>query len=121
MYSIGGGGGDVWVGRQRGGLTRLRLQGTAVSVERYTQADGLAQDSVYAVHRARDGAVWAGTLSGGASRFKDGVFTNYGTRQWARLEYRGVHSRERRRHDVVRNAEWREHVLARRLAPVCDD
>ena len=28
-------------------------------------------------HRARDGAVWAGTLSGGASRFKDGVFTTH--------------------------------------------
>jgi signal transduction histidine kinase/ligand-binding sensor domain-containing protein len=79
VYSIGGGGGDVWVGRQRGGLTRLRLEGSDLEVERYTQAGGLAQDSVYAVHRARDGAVWAGTLSGGASRFKGGVFTNYDT------------------------------------------
>ena len=34
---------------------------------------------MYAVHRARDGAVWAGTLSGGASRFKDGAFTTYDT------------------------------------------
>jgi signal transduction histidine kinase/ligand-binding sensor domain-containing protein len=79
VYSIGGGGGDVWVGRQRGGLTRLRFDDGDLSVERYTQAGGLAQDSVYAVHRARDGAVWAGTLSGGASRFKDGSFTNYDT------------------------------------------
>ena len=29
--------------------------------------------------RARDGAVWAGTLSAGASRFKDGAFTNFTT------------------------------------------
>jgi len=79
VYSIGGGNGDVWVGRQRGGLMRLRVHDSAVSVDRFTHADGLAQDSVYAVHRARDGAVWAGTLSGGASRFKDGVFTNFGT------------------------------------------
>ncbi len=34
------------------------------------QATGLAQNSVYAVHESRDGTVWAGTLSGGVSRFK---------------------------------------------------
>jgi ligand-binding sensor domain-containing protein/signal transduction histidine kinase len=78
IYSIhGGSDGDVWVGRQRGGLTRLR--GKALAVDHFTHADGLAQDSVYAVHRARDGAIWAGTLSGGASRFKDGQFTTYDT------------------------------------------
>jgi len=79
VYSIGGGGDEVWVGRQRGGLTRIRAQGETFSVDRFTRADGLAQDNVYAVHRARDGAVWAGTLSAGVSRFKDGVFTNYDT------------------------------------------
>ena len=50
-------GDEIWVGRQRGGLTRLRAAaGAAFAAERFTQADGLAQDSVYAVHRARDGA-----------------------------------------------------------------
>jgi signal transduction histidine kinase/ligand-binding sensor domain-containing protein len=78
VYSIDGGNDEIWLGRQRGGLTRLRLRGTTVTAERFTHADGLAQDSVYAVHRARDGAIWAGTLSAGASRFKDGVFTTYG-------------------------------------------
>jgi signal transduction histidine kinase len=29
------------------------------------------------VHQSRDGAVWAGTLSGGVSRFADGRFTTY--------------------------------------------
>jgi signal transduction histidine kinase/streptogramin lyase len=77
VYSIDGGGGDVWVGRQRGGLSRLRVNGSTVDIDRFTHADGLAQDSVYTVLRARDGAVWAGTLSGGASRFKDGAFTNF--------------------------------------------
>jgi signal transduction histidine kinase len=77
VYSIAGDRDEVWVGRQRGGLTRLRPKGDGFSAERFTQADGLAQNSVYAVHQARDGAVWAGTLSGGASRFKDGVFTTY--------------------------------------------
>jgi signal transduction histidine kinase len=79
VYSIGGSGEDIWVGRQRGGLTHIHRRGSAFATETFTRKDGLAQDQVYAVHRARDGAVWAGTLSGGASRFKDGVFTTYTT------------------------------------------
>lgn len=79
VYSIDGGKGEVWVGRQRGGLTRVRVLEDEVVAERFTQAAGLAQDNVYAVYRARDGAVWAGTLSGGASRLRDGVFTTYST------------------------------------------
>jgi signal transduction histidine kinase/ligand-binding sensor domain-containing protein len=79
VYSIGGRGDEIWIGRQRGGLTRLRVQNGVVTATRFTQADGLAQDNVYAVHQTRDGAVWAGTLSAGVSRFKDGVFTNYDT------------------------------------------
>jgi signal transduction histidine kinase len=39
--------------------------------------DGLAQNSVYSVHRDRDGTVWAGTVTGGVSRLKNGRFTNY--------------------------------------------
>src|SRR6185369_9930632 len=31
------------------------------------------------VHRGRDAAVWAGTISRGASRLKDGAFTTYTT------------------------------------------
>ena len=79
VYSISGGAGEVWMGRQRGGLTRLRIQGDAITAETFTQADGLSQNNVYAVYRARDGTVWAGTLSGGVSRFKDGVFTTFTT------------------------------------------
>ncbi len=77
IYSLDGSGGDRWIGRQRGGLTHLRTQGDAVIAETFTQRDGLAQNYVYAVHRDRGGAVWAGTLSGGVSRFRDGGFTNY--------------------------------------------
>jgi ligand-binding sensor domain-containing protein/signal transduction histidine kinase len=80
VYSIAGNGTDVWIGRQRGGLTHLRPQANgSFGVERLTHADGLAQNSVYAVHQARDGAVWAGTLSGGVSRFANGAFTTYTT------------------------------------------
>ncbi len=74
VYSITGGSGELWVGRQRGGLTRLRYQAGELTSESYTQAQGLAQNSVYAVHQDRDGTVWAATLSGGVSRLKDGKF-----------------------------------------------
>jgi ligand-binding sensor domain-containing protein/signal transduction histidine kinase len=77
VYSITGGKDEVWVGRQRGGLTRLVFRGDKFTATTYTQNDGLAQNSVFAVHRSRDGTVWAGTLSGGVSRFKDGRFTTY--------------------------------------------
>lgn len=77
VYSITGGPDDVWVGRQQGGLTRLRFEGSALSAKTFTTADGLAQNNVYAVFQSRDGSVWAGTLNGGASHFHDGKFTNF--------------------------------------------
>ena len=79
VYSIAGGGDELWLGRQRGGLTRLRTAAGSFETTTYTQADGLAQNSVYSVYEARDGAVWAGTLSGGVSKLERGKFTNYGT------------------------------------------
>jgi signal transduction histidine kinase/ligand-binding sensor domain-containing protein len=78
-YSIAGGGGEVWIGRRRGGLTRLREEGGALVAQTFTRSDGLAQDSVYAVLRTREGEVWAGTLSGGASRLRDGRFVSFTT------------------------------------------
>ena len=60
-------------------MTRVRAPATRFATETFTERDGLAQNQVFAVHRARDGAVWAGTLSRGASRLKDGAFTTYTT------------------------------------------
>jgi ligand-binding sensor domain-containing protein len=79
VYSIDGGEGDIWIGRQRGGLTRVRDDGRSLEVRTYTQADGLPENSIYAVHVARDRSVWAATLSRGVTRFKDGRFTTYTT------------------------------------------
>jgi len=79
VYSISGRADVVWVGRQRGGLTRLRLRNGAIASQSYTEEDGLAQNSAYAVYEGRDGSVWAGTLNGGVSKFKDGHFTTYTT------------------------------------------
>jgi len=80
VYSITGAGkDDVWVGRQKGGLTHLRYLGHSFTARTYTQADGLAQNSVYSLYRSRDGTVWSGTLSSGVSQLKNGHFTNYTT------------------------------------------
>jgi signal transduction histidine kinase/ligand-binding sensor domain-containing protein len=79
IYSMTGAPDELWIGRQRGGLTRVRGQGDSIARDTFTQADGLAQNNVSVVHRARDGAIWAGTLSGGVSRFRNGVFTTYTT------------------------------------------
>jgi signal transduction histidine kinase len=79
VYSISGRADEVWVGRQRGGLTRLQFRNGAMGSQSYTEANGLAQNSAYAVYESRDGSVWAGTLNGGVSKFKDGRFTTYTT------------------------------------------
>jgi signal transduction histidine kinase/ligand-binding sensor domain-containing protein len=80
VYSIAGGErNELWLGRQRGGLTRLRYLQGVPRAKTYTQADGLAQDSVYAVYRDRGGTIWSGTLNGGVSALRDGQFTTYTT------------------------------------------
>jgi ligand-binding sensor domain-containing protein len=79
IYSIAGGNDGIWIGRQSGGLTRIPHNGAWGGSKTYTQANGLAQNSVYAVYEAPDGTVWAGTLSGGVSRLRDGRFTTYTT------------------------------------------
>ncbi len=79
VYSISGRADVVWAGRQRGGITRLQFRNGAIQTQSYTEANGLAQNSAYAVYESRDGSVWAGTLNGGVSKFKDGHFTTYTT------------------------------------------
>jgi ligand-binding sensor domain-containing protein/signal transduction histidine kinase len=79
VYSITGSRDELWIGRRRGGLTHLRYTGGSITTKTYTQADGLAQNGVYAVYQSRDGPVWAATLSGGVSEFRDHHFTTYTT------------------------------------------
>lgn len=80
IYSIAGDKSSVWIGRQRGGLTHLSYKDGSYRTETYTEAQGLVQNSVYAVNQNRDGSVWAGTLSGGVSQFSNGKFRNYTTK-----------------------------------------
>jgi len=77
VYSLAGDKEDLWIGRQRGGLTWLRYDNDDVEAKTYTESDGLAQNSVYSVYRARDGTIWAGTLSAGVSVLRNGRFRNY--------------------------------------------
>ncbi len=77
VYSIAGRANELWLGRQHGGLTHLQWRNGTITGQTFTKEDGLAQNSVYAVLESRDGSVWAGTLSGGVSRFRDGRFTTY--------------------------------------------
>jgi ligand-binding sensor domain-containing protein/signal transduction histidine kinase len=79
IYSLSGRHNDVWIGRQQGGLTHLVYDGDSLQTRTYKQADGLAQDSVFAVHESRDGTVWAGTLSAGVSAYANGTFKTYNT------------------------------------------
>ena len=79
VYSIAGTKDDLWIGRQQSGLTHLHYAAGSLTTRTYTEVDGLAQNSVYAVFQSSDGSVWAGTLSGGVSQFANGRFTNYTT------------------------------------------
>ena len=79
VYSIAGGPGEIWVGRQRGGLTRLRSDGWSIAAQTFTAAQGLAPGQIFTVHRNRDGTVWAGSLGGGVSRLQNGSLKTYTT------------------------------------------
>lgn len=77
VYSITGKEDELWIGRQRGGLTHLRYKDGSVTSETYTQANGLAQNTINATYETRDGTVWAGSLKGGVTKLKDGKLTTY--------------------------------------------
>jgi ligand-binding sensor domain-containing protein/signal transduction histidine kinase len=79
VYSITGRKNEIWIGTQRSGLKRFEYKNEVTGGKTYTQANGLAENSVFAVHQSRDGAVWAGTLTSGVSKFKDGKFVTYTT------------------------------------------
>src|SRR6266496_236470 len=79
IYSISGRNHEIWIGRQHSGLTRLDYNNGIVAANTYTRTNGLAQNSVYTVHQGHDDAVWAGTLSGGASKLKGGQIVSYTT------------------------------------------
>jgi signal transduction histidine kinase/ligand-binding sensor domain-containing protein len=80
VYSITGSDNEVWVARRYGGLTRLLLQGDGLQASTYSKQSGLPQDAVYSVYREPNGTVWAGTLNQGLSRFRDGGWHTFTTK-----------------------------------------
>jgi ligand-binding sensor domain-containing protein/signal transduction histidine kinase len=78
-YSITGRKNEIWIGTQRSGLKCFEYRNEVTGGKTYTQANGLAENSVFAVYQSPDGAVWAGTLTSGVSKFKDGKFVTYTT------------------------------------------
>jgi ligand-binding sensor domain-containing protein/signal transduction histidine kinase len=79
IYSITGRKNEIWLGTQHSGLKRFEYRNGVIGGKTYKQANGLAENSVFAVYQSRDGAVWAGTLTSGISKFKDGRFVTYTT------------------------------------------
>jgi PAS domain S-box-containing protein len=79
IYSIAGRDHEIWIGRQKGGLTRLLYSDEIITTETYGRPNGLKQNSVYATYQGRDGAVWGGTLSSGIIRLKHGKISTYTT------------------------------------------
>lgn len=81
IYSIGGGEeNEIWIARKFGGVTRLTLNGDTLESSTYTRRDGLGQNSISSIYRARDGTVWAGTVSEGLSRLRDKKWRTFTTR-----------------------------------------
>jgi signal transduction histidine kinase/ligand-binding sensor domain-containing protein len=78
VYSIEGGMKDeVWVARRNGGITRFDFRCDTLQATTYTRQNGLAQNSVYSIYLAPDRTVWAGSLSAGLSRFRNGKWHTY--------------------------------------------
>ena len=80
VYSIDGDKENLWLGRQRGGLTRLHLQDGVVVPETFKLGPDNHRPVVYAVHVNRDGSVWLGTLTAGALHLVGGAVTSFTTK-----------------------------------------
>jgi signal transduction histidine kinase/ligand-binding sensor domain-containing protein/CheY-like chemotaxis protein len=66
--------GTLWIGTD-GGLVKMQDG----KLQTYVNKDG--SHEVCAIHQDGEGTLWLGSLSGGLSRFKDGRYTNYTTKQ----------------------------------------
>jgi signal transduction histidine kinase/ligand-binding sensor domain-containing protein len=78
VYSIAGAGGEVWVARRNGGITRLIVESDAVRLS--TQQIESIQDGVYSVYREPNGTVWAGTLHQGLRRLRNRKWHTFTTK-----------------------------------------
>jgi len=79
VYSIAGSGDEMWLGQRQSGLTHITSHGKGFVATAFTHSQGLPQNSVSTVFMSRDGAVWAGTFSGGVTRLNKGKFETFTT------------------------------------------
>ena len=115
VYSIAGRGNEVWIGRQRGGLTRCARPVPPPSPPIPSPRPTAWRRTASTPSQSRPtAAVWAGTLSGGVSHLGDGRFTTYTVADGLASNTVATIVDGRRRHDVVRYAERRQRLSAGR-------
>jgi ligand-binding sensor domain-containing protein/signal transduction histidine kinase len=68
--------GDIWVGTEANGLTRLHNGEVTI----FSKTNGLPSDSILSLYVDSAGVLWAGT-SGGLARYEDSRWTSYTTAQ----------------------------------------
>lgn len=67
--------GAIWLGTLRGGVYRLDRD----QITNFGQAQGLPDETVHALHGARDGSLWVGTADG-LAHWRDGRWTVLGAK-----------------------------------------
>ena len=67
--------GNLWFGTHGGGLTRF----DAYNFTHFTQKEGLAGNSIFALIQAKDGCLWISTYGKGLSIFDGKNFRNFST------------------------------------------
>ncbi len=83
--------GDIWLGTPAGAVQISRRNGIPF-VRSISEANGLGHDLVRALHQDRSGAIWFGTLYGGASRFMSDAYMHFTDRDGLRSSIvSGIH------------------------------
>ncbi|HMW31839.1 MAG TPA: two-component regulator propeller domain-containing protein [bacterium] len=74
--------GNVWLGSDGMGLFRakpgsFRDENELISLEQFSEKEGLTNNRISALFEDREGSLWIGTFRGGLNRLRDGKFITY--------------------------------------------